>query len=84
MSGRPDIIAEGLITLSGFPDAMNKSWTIKTVTHSLSPSGFTTSVQAEIKDLSTPNTTSAANNPSTPAGRNIEAVTWNPETNSFE
>lgn len=91
MSGRPDIIAEGLITLSGFPDAMNKSWTIKTVTHSLSPSGFTTSVQAEIKDLSsassaeaTPNTTSAANNPSTPAGRNIEAVTWNPETDSFE
>lgn len=91
LSGRPDIIAEGLITLTGFPDAMNKSWTIKTVTHSLSPSGFTTSVQAEIKDLAsaptaeaTPNTKSAANNPSTPAGRNFQAVTWNPATNSFE
>ena len=85
LSGRPDIIAEGLITLTGFPAAMNKSWTIKTVTHSLSPSGFTTSVQAEIKDLETPSSTSsAANNPTTPAGRNIEPVTWNPATNSFE
>lgn len=91
LSGRPDIIAEGLITLTGFPDAMNKSWTIKTVSHSISPSGFTTSIQAEIKDLetptateATPNTKSAANNPSTPAGRNMEAVTWNPATNSFE
>ena len=85
LSGRPDIIAEGLVTLTGFPAAMNKSWTIKTVTHSLSPSGFTTSVQAEIKDLETPSSTSsAANNPTTPAGRNIEPVTWNPATNSFE
>lgn len=45
--GRPDISAEGNVTFSGFNERMNGSWILKSVEHSLSKSGYTTTVQAE-------------------------------------
>ncbi len=47
ISGRPDIIAEGHITLTGFKEKMNGEWLVKSVKHNLSKSGFTTTVQGE-------------------------------------
>lgn len=45
--GRPDISAEGNVTFADFNERMNGSWIIKSVEHSLSKSGYTTTVQAE-------------------------------------
>lgn len=45
--GRPDVFAEGRIKTSGFRDGANGLWTIKSVQHSFSKSGFTTSCTGE-------------------------------------
>lgn len=47
LAGRPDMIAEGAITLTGFKSKMNGEWLVKSVQHSFSKSGFTTTVQGE-------------------------------------
>ncbi len=47
LPGRPDIIAEGIITVTGFKERMNGDWLIKAVQHNLSTSGFTTTIQGE-------------------------------------
>lgn len=47
LPGRPDIIAEGNVTLTGFHSRMNGEWCIKTVSHQFSKSGFMTTVQGE-------------------------------------
>lgn len=45
MPGRPQINAEGLVTLAGFRPYVNGTWNIKSVTHDLSSSGYSTSVE---------------------------------------
>jgi len=47
IAGNPDVIAEGNVILTGFQPKMNGAWCIKTVTHSLSKSAFSTTVQGE-------------------------------------
>jgi phage protein D len=46
MAGRPDLNAEGTITLSGFRPEVDGSWNIRRVTHTVDGSGFRTSVEA--------------------------------------
>lgn len=46
MPGRPELNAEGLITLSGFRPELDGTWNVKRVTHDLSGSGgYTSSVE---------------------------------------
>jgi phage protein D len=45
MPGRPDFNAEGLVTLSGFRPEVDGTWIVVTVTHDLSSSGYSTSVE---------------------------------------
>jgi phage protein D len=45
MPGRPDLNAEGSITLQGFRPEVDGTWNAKTVTHDLGPSGYSTSVE---------------------------------------
>lgn len=45
--GRPDLFAEARIVLSGFRPGVDGSYALKSVEHSFSNSGFTTSVTAE-------------------------------------
>lgn len=45
MPGRPEVNAEGLITLQGFRPEVDSTWNVKTVTHDLTGSGYTTSVE---------------------------------------
>lgn len=47
MPGKPDIFAEGVVTLQGFDRDADGSFFAKTVTHSFSSSGYTTSVSLE-------------------------------------
>ena len=44
MPGRPDINAEGLVTLQGFRDEINGPWNVKQVTHDLG-AGYITTVE---------------------------------------
>ena len=44
MPGRPDINAEGLVTLQGFRDEINGPWNVKQVTHDLG-GGYITTVE---------------------------------------
>jgi phage protein D len=45
MPGKPQVTAEGLVTLQGFRQYVNGTWNIKSVTHDLSSSGYSTSVE---------------------------------------
>ena len=45
MPGRPDLNADGLITLQGFREYVDGTWVIKQVTHELGSGGYTTSVE---------------------------------------
>jgi phage protein D len=44
MQGRPDVNAEGSITLVGFRPEVDGTWQAKTITHELAGGGYTTSV----------------------------------------
>lgn len=45
LPGRPDVNAEGLITLAGFRPEVDSTWNVKSVTHDLGSSGYTTSIE---------------------------------------
>lgn len=49
LPGRPELVAESTISLSGFRSGVNGSWTVTQVEHSMSESGYTCSVEAETK-----------------------------------
>lgn len=53
MPGKPEAFAEGVVTLQGFDPDADGSYFAKTVTHSLSASGYTTSIALET-EKSTP------------------------------
>lgn len=48
MPGRADLFAEAPLTLTGFRDGVDGDWTVETVEHSLSRSGFTTRLTAKV------------------------------------
>lgn len=60
VAGRPDVIAEGTVTLVGFHPKMDRAWCIKTVAHELSKSGYRTTIRGEdatpaaVKEAKTP------------------------------
>lgn len=45
MQGRPDVNAEGSITLQGFRPEVDGTWQAKTITHEFGSGGYTTSVE---------------------------------------
>ncbi|NBW63446.1 MAG: hypothetical protein EBR33_09950, partial [Synechococcaceae bacterium WB4_1_0192] len=45
LPGRPDVNAEGLVTLQGFRGEVDGTWNVKQVTHDLSGSGYVTTVE---------------------------------------
>ena len=45
LPGRPDVNAEGLVTLTGFRDYVDGSWNVKSVTHDLGSSGYVTTIE---------------------------------------
>lgn len=45
MPGRPDVNAEGLVTLLGFRPEVDSTWNVKQVTHDLTGSAYTTSIE---------------------------------------
>jgi phage protein D len=45
LPGRPDVNAEGLVTLQGFRSEVDGTWNVKQVTHDLSGSGYLTTVE---------------------------------------
>ena len=47
IAGRADIVAEGNVTLTGFPSRMNGAWCIKSVKHNFGKGGFTTTIDGE-------------------------------------
>ncbi len=47
MPGRPDMTAEATITLPAFRDGLSGVWLVTRAVHSLSPGGYTTSIDAE-------------------------------------
>ena len=49
MPGRPQVNAEGLVTLTNFRTLVNGTWNIKTVTHDLSSSGYVTTIDCGTK-----------------------------------
>lgn len=49
MVGRPDLNADGKITLTGFREFVNGTWVIKQVTHELGSGGYITSVECGTK-----------------------------------
>lgn len=49
MPGRPQVNAEGLVTLTNFREHVNGTWNIKTVTHDLSSSGYVTTIDCGTK-----------------------------------
>jgi phage protein D len=49
MQGRPDLNADGTITLSGFREYVDGTWVIKSVSHELGSGGYSTSVECGTK-----------------------------------
>jgi phage protein D len=49
MPGRPDLNADGEITLTGFREYVDGTWIIKQVTHELAGGGYSTSVECGTK-----------------------------------
>lgn len=55
--GRPELIAEQPVAVSGFKDQINAiDWTITRVTHSISENGYTTAIELEVKVDEMPDT----------------------------
>lgn len=48
MPGNPTIEAEGVIVAKGFRDGVDGEWTVTTVTHTISESGYTTAIECEL------------------------------------
>jgi len=48
LSGRADLVAESRAVLSGFRSGVKGEWSVTRVTHSLTPKGFTTALDAEV------------------------------------
>jgi phage protein D len=48
MPGRPSIMAEGKLSLSGYRDGVNGDWVIETATHTISASGYTTTIKCAV------------------------------------
>jgi phage protein D len=46
--GRPELAAEGFVTLAGFRDPVNGPWKIRQVEHELTQSGFRTVIEGEL------------------------------------
>jgi len=49
MPGRPDLNAEGTITLRGFRPEVDGTWNAKTITHDYGPAGYSTAVECGTK-----------------------------------
>ena len=49
LPGRPELVAESTISLSGFRSGVNGSWTVTTVEHTLNSAGYMCSIEAEVK-----------------------------------
>ncbi len=47
ITGNPAVQAEGQLTFTGFRDGIDGSWSVKTATHTLTSTGYTTSVSCE-------------------------------------
>ena len=45
LPGRPDVNAEGMVTLAGFRGEVDGTWNVKNVTHDLGSSGYVTTVE---------------------------------------
>jgi phage protein D len=45
MPGRPDVNAEGLVTLQGFREYVDGTWNVKSVTHDLSGGGYVSTLE---------------------------------------
>lgn len=45
LPGRPDVNAEGMVTLAGFRGEVDGTWNVKNVTHDLGGSGYVTTVE---------------------------------------
>lgn len=45
LPGRPDVNAEGLVTLQGFRDLVDGTWNVKSVTHDLGGGGYSTTIE---------------------------------------
>ena len=45
LPGRPDVNAEGMVTLTGFRGEVDGTWNVKNVTHDLGSSGYVTTVE---------------------------------------
>ncbi|HQR83245.1 MAG TPA: hypothetical protein PK283_10085, partial [Thiotrichales bacterium] len=45
--GNTNLVAEGVIYLSGFRDGIDGEWIITRATHTINTSGYTTSIEAE-------------------------------------
>ena len=45
LPGRPDVNAEGLVTLQSFRDLVDGTWNVKSITHDLGSSGYTTTIE---------------------------------------
>lgn len=48
LPGRPDLVAEGRVVMSGFRPGVNGTWSITRAEHMLNNSGYVTTVEAEI------------------------------------
>lgn len=53
LPGRTDLVAEGRLILKGFRDGVDGEWSIKRAEHTLSGSGYVTSVEAETPNSGT-------------------------------
>ena len=48
MIGRPELAAEGFVTLAGFRDPVNGPWKIRQVEHELTSAGYRTVIEGEL------------------------------------
>jgi hypothetical protein len=49
MPGRPDVNADGEVTLKGFRDLVDGTWVVKSISHELAGGGYTTSLECGTK-----------------------------------
>ncbi|MEY2643653.1 MAG: hypothetical protein RLZZ611_302 [Cyanobacteriota bacterium] len=45
LPGRPDVNAEGLVTLQSFRDLVDGTWNVKSISHDLGSGGYTTTIE---------------------------------------
>lgn len=51
--GRPDIVAEAVITMAGFREGVNGDWLVKTAEHYIGPNGYKTTIECERPNAAT-------------------------------